>query len=446
MGKFRFSLLVAGIAGLFSVVGAATIFQEDFSNGADANNAWLSSHPAYLTRTFLTGECVVKNVSDTFSGYVYHVYDTKPAVFTVSAKISRSLETAVAGFSLGFNPADNSGFTILVGKDAIFFGKSSATSLGGVASPYIDKSSNVLKVSMNGLVCNIFVNDKFVTTFDYSSITPGDYAFIVPKQTTAAYDNVLVTDEFTSKPAPDKNFIDEFDGTLKADWTVYKQDGTVATQNGKLSLVTDNKNGANVNMLVNMELDSFVLKTVVSHHSGSSSDVYGILLEGESDTAQSIFAITAGKTYGAIAGNHSFNLATSAKIRGMAYVEGGQTTYYNDTLEVVKYSGVNTYAFVVNRDTLTRLSGLNYKITKAGLFCQDSLNLEFESFTINSFPVTSVKRFVNKRSISVMSMSKTYTIIDPLGRVMPVSRVLDKKGAAGVYIIQTNRGAKTMLR
>ncbi|MGE5670260.1 MAG: hypothetical protein ACM31E_02375, partial [Fibrobacterota bacterium] len=302
------------------------------------------------------------------------------------------------------------------------------------------------KVSMNGSTCNIFVNDKFVTTFTYSSIAAGDFGFIVSKQTTAAYDNVLVTNEFTDKPGPVKNFVDEFDGTLKADWTVYKQDGTVATQNGKLSMVSDNKTGAYVNMLVNLELDSFVLKTVVSHHSGSSTNIYGILLEGEDDTAQSTFAIAAGKYYGAVAGRHSFNLASSAKIRGMAYVEGGQATYYNDTLEVVKYSGVNTYAFVVNRDTLTRLSGLNYAITKAGLFCQDSLNLEFESFTINSLPVTSVKRFANKRFIPVMSMSKTYTVIDPLGRVMPVNRVLDKKGATGVYIIQTNRGAQTMLR
>jgi hypothetical protein len=445
MGKFRFSMLVAGIAGLCSLGSAATILQEDFSNGADANTAWITSNE-FITRTFGTGACVVTNSSDKYSGYVYHVYDTKPAVFTVSAKISRTVETATAGFSLGFNTAEYSGLTIMVGKDAVYFGKSSDGSLNGVASPYVDKSDNILKVSMNGSTCNVFINDKFVTSFTYSSIAAGDFGFIVSKQTTVTYDNVLATNEFTNKPEPVKNFVDEFDGTLKADWTVYKQDGTIATQNGKLSMVTDNKTGAYVNMLVNMELDSFVVKTVVSHHSGSTRCIYGILLEGDNDTAQSTFAIAAGKYWGAVAGRHSFNLATSAKIRGVAYVEGGQTTYYSDTLEVVKYSGVNTYAFVVNRDTLTRLSGLNYNITKAGLFSQDSLNLEFESFTINSFPVTSVKRFAKKQSIPVMSLAKTYAVVDPLGRVMPVSRVLDKMGATGVYIIQTNRGAKTMLR
>jgi len=438
-------MLVAGIAGLFSIAGAATIFQEDFSNGADANTAWIASND-FITRTFGTGACVVTNTSDKFSGYVYHVYDTKPAVFTVSAKISRADETAVAGFSLGFNTAEYSGLTIMVGNDAVYFGKSSDGSLNGVASPYIDKSDNVLKVSMNGTTCNIFVNDKFVTTFNYSSIAAGDFGFIVSKQTTATYDNVLVTNEFTDKPAPVKNYVDEFDGTLKADWIVYKQDGTAATQNGKLSMVSDNKLGAYVNMLVNIELDSFVLKTVVSHRSGNATKIYGILLEGDNDTAQSTFAIAAGKLYGAVVGRHSFNLASAPKVRGLAYSEGSQTYYYNDTLEVVKYSGVNTYAFVVNRDTLTRLNGLNYDITKAGLFCQDSLNLEFESFTINSLPVVSVKRFANKRLIPSMSTTKTFAVIDPLGRVMPVSRVLDKKGATGVYIIQTNRGAQTMLR
>ncbi len=445
MGKFRFSLLVAGIAGLFSAAGAATIFQEDFSSPGDANTAWIVSND-FVTRTFSTGACVVTNASDQFTGYVYHVYTTKPAVFTVSAKISRTVETAQAGFSLGFNAADYSGLIVMVAKDAVYFGKSSEESLNGVASPYIDKSDNVLKVSMNGSTCNIFVNDKFVTTFNYSSIPAGDFGFIVSKQTTAAYDNVLVTNEFTDKPAPVKDYVDEFDGTLKADWTVYKGNGTAAAQNGKLSMVSDNTADAYVNMLVNIELDSFVLKTVVSHRSGSASSVYGILLEGDEDTAQSTFAITAGKYYGAVAGRHAFNLASTAKIRGLAYTEGGQTYYYKDTLEVVRYSGVNTYAFIVNGDTLTRLSGLNYPITKAGLFCQDSLNLEFESFTINSLPVTSVKRFANKRSIPLMSNSKTYRAIDPLGRVMPINKVLDKKGAAGVYIIETNRGAQTMLR
>jgi len=445
MGKLRYSILIAGIAGLFTIADAATILQEDFSNPADANSAWIVSND-FITRTFLTGACVVTNTSDKYSGYVYHVYDTKPAVFTVSAKISRSVETAVAGFSLGFSTAEYSGLTIMVGKDAIYFGKSSDGSLNGVVSPYIDKSDNVLKVSMNGSTCNIFVNDKYVTGFSYSSIAAGDFGFIVSKQTTAAYDNVLVTNEFTDKPPPVKNFVDEFDGTFKADWTVYKQDGTASTQNGKLSMVSENKSGAYVNMLVNLELDSFVLKTVVSHLSGNATKIYGILLEGEGDTAQSTFAIAAGKYYGVVAGRNAFNLTPTSKVRGSAYVEGNQTYYYNDTLEVVKYSGVNTYAFVVNRDTLTRLSGLNYTITKAGLFCQDSLNLAFESFTINSLPVTSVKRFADKRSIPVMSMTKTFTVIDPLGRVMPVNRILDKKGAAGVYIIQTNRGAMTILR
>src|SRR5512133_1538942 len=143
MGKFRFSLLIAGIAGLFSVGSAATIFQEDFSNGAEANNAWIASNE-FISRTFDTKACVVTNTSDKYSGYVYHVYDTKPAVFTVSAKISRTDETAVAGFSLGFNTAEYSGLTIMVGKDAVYFGKSADGSLNGVASPYIDKSDNVL--------------------------------------------------------------------------------------------------------------------------------------------------------------------------------------------------------------------------------------------------------------------------------------------------------------
>lgn len=445
MGRFRFSLLVAGIAGLFSAVSAATIFQEDFSNPADAHNAWIASNE-FISRTFGTGACVVTNSSDKFSGYVYHVYDTKPAVFTVSAKISRPDENAVAGFSLGFNTAEYSGLTIMVGKDAIYFGKSSEGTLTGVASPYVDKINNILKVSMNGSTCNIFVNEKYVTGFSYSSIAAGDFAFIVSKQTTATYDNVIVTNEFTDKPAPVKNFADDFDDELKADWTLYMQNATVTIKDRKLSMVSDDVSGSYVNMLVNMELDSFVLKTVVSHRSGNPTKIYGILLEGESDTAQSTFAISAGKYWGAVAGRHSFNLTTSAKIRGKAYVEGDQTYYYNDTLEIVKNSGVNTYAFVVNRDTLTRLSGLNYAVTKAGLFCQDSLNLNFESFTINSLPVTSVKRFVDKRSMPVFSTSKAYVIIDPLGRVMPVSKVLDKKGAPGVYIIQTNRGAKTILR
>ncbi|NLD91564.1 MAG: hypothetical protein GX639_02730 [Fibrobacter sp.] len=445
MGKFRYSLLVAAIAGLFSVTGAATIFQEDFSSPGDAHNAWTASND-FITRTFNTGACVVTNASDQYTGYVYHVYTAKPAVFTVSAKISRTAETALAGFSLGFNPLDYSGLTVMVGNDAVYFGRSSEGTLNGVASPYIDKNNNVLKVSMNGSTCNIFVNDKFVTTFNYSSIAAGDFGFILSKQTTVTYDDVLVTDEFTDKPAPVKDYVDEFDGALKADWTVYKGNGTAAAQNGKLSMVSDNTADAYVNMLVNIELDSFVLKTVVSHRSGSASSVYGILLEGDEDTAQSTFAITAGKYYGAVAGRHAFNLTKATKINGLAYTEGGQTYYYNDMLEVVKYSGVNTYAFVVNGDTLTRLSGLNYPITKAGLFCQDSLNLEFESFTINSLPVTSIKHFVNKRSVPVMAMLKNYAIIDPLGRVIPTSKVLDKKSATGVYIIRTNRGAQTMLR
>jgi len=295
------------------------------------------------------------------------------------------------------------------------------------------------------------VNNNFLTTFTYAS-TPGtDIAYVVSKGTTVSFDDFVMNNEYIVTPPKRTEYMDNFENGLLKDWTVYSKAGTAMVDGGKLKLKTENTDTAYLNVLVNVKLTDPVGKAIFSHKGGSSAKIYGLLLEGDNANDQATFAIAAGKYYGAVVGNASFSIATKSSIRGRAYVdaESGTVTYYSDTLEIIKRAGSNEYIFIANRDTLTRLTGITFPITKAGIFCQDSLDLTVDeySFVSTSAPNAVIRPFITNRSFPKADLSpyRGLFVFDPLGRSVVANRVLSSKASSGVYFTKSQQKSQTTM-
>jgi hypothetical protein len=442
-------LIASVVMGFGAIANGAVIFQDNFSSGAESNLLWTASND-FITREFKNGECVVSNTSTVNSGYVYHELAGKPTLFTVSSKITRTNATATSGFAICFNATNFNSFIFLMDDKAVYVGKS-GSELSGVASPYIDATVNVLTVSMSGTVCNVFVNNNFVTTFTYTS-TPGtDIAYIVTKGTTVSFDDFVMNNEYIVTPPKRTEYVDNFENGLSKDWTLYSKAGTATVDGGKLKLKTENADTAYMNMLVNVNLTDPVGKAIFSHKGGNSTKIYGLLLEGDNTNDQATFAIAAGKYYGAVVGNAQFTIATKSSIKGKAYVDAGTgtVTYYSDTLEIIKRAGSNEYIFVANKDTLTRLTGITFPITKAGIFCQDSLDLTVDefSFTSTTIPAAVKRPFLTNRFPLNANQSayRGLFVFDPLGRSVIANRVVGGKASSGVYFTKGQQKSQMMM-
>jgi hypothetical protein len=197
-------------------------------------------------------------------------------------------------------------------------------------------------------------------------------------------------------------------------------------------------------------LTDFIGRAAFSHRSGSTHAAYGLLIEGDSASDQATFAITAGQYFGAVSGKNTFTLEKSAKIGGKAYVSGtGAVTYYIDTLEIIKRAGSSEYIFVANRDTLKRLTGITFPITKVGILCQDSLELTVDDFTFQpiSDPVSVRRPFITNRS-SNKAISTVYHgsfMCDPLGRSVIANRVISRKVSSGFYLTKMQQKGEPVM-
>ena len=440
-----FGFIAAVVMGLGAAANGAVVFQDDFSDEAVSNRAWVESND-FITKKFENGRCIETNTDTGHIGYLYHELNNKPGTYTISTKMTRSAATALSGLAVGFDAkTNNSSIIFLLGENAVHFGKV-GMQLNGIASPYVKATVNTLTVSIRDSVCNIFVNDAFVTTFKYTSTSGHDIACVVYPKTSATFDDFVMTDTFLEGGTPTR-ISDDFEDGLKPYWTIYPTAGPVSVDSGKLKMKTLNSSISYLNMSANVNLTDFNGKAAFSHRSGSTAAAYGLVLEGDSASDQATFAITAGQYFGAVSGKDTFTLKKSAKIGGKAYVSGtGAVTYYIDTLEIIKRAGSNEYIFVANRDTLTRLTGITFPITKVGLFCQDSLDLTVDDFTFQpiSDPVSVRRPFITNRS-SNKAFSTAYHgsfVFDPLGRSVIANRVIGRNVSSGVYFTKMQQKAQ----
>ncbi len=421
------------------------IFKDDFSNPEASKLAWTESND-FISKKFNNDACVAVNSNSASTGFVYHFLPSKPTVFTVSTKITQAKANSLAGIAVNYFDSSKQSIVFLIGQNALFIGRL-GDSISGKASPYISSTVNTLTVSRNGPVYKAFVNDKFITDYTMANAPGGDIAIVVFPKDTISFDDFVMTDTFRDGKLP-ASFSDDFESELKADWTKYINSGTAIVDSGKLKLTTANIDTSFIQIAAGVSLTSFNGKAAFVHRSGSTNSVYGFVLQGDSSKQQAIFVITAGKLFGTNVGSSTYTLAKNTNIKGDAFVSGtGAKSYYTDTLEIIKRKGSHEYIFVANKDTLTRLTGINFPITKAGLYCTDSLEITVDNFSFISIDEPDlVKRPLirNQLNADIAVRSRSF-VFDPLGRAFVSKRLLDSKVSSGVYFVKTNQRAGSIL-
>lgn len=444
-------LIAALVVGLGAVANGAVIFQDNFSDGLKSSDDWSASNSDYVKMEFRNGACVVNNTSSSNSGLVFHVLPTKPTVFTISTKITKSsAATTLAGLAVGYNTSTSKYITFLMGTNAVYIASPADTNLPGYTCPFITDNVNTLTVSMNGSVCNVFVNNNFVTTFTYTGTPGGDIAYIFYPGVSVSLDDFMMVDTFTTGSKP-VEYTDNFENGLKAGWETFLQHGTATVDSGKLKLKTANDSGSYVYLFAGVNLTAFTGKAAFIHKDGSTTSSYGLIIEGDEANQQATFAIIADRHFGAFSKNGagSSSLVQTTSVRGKAYKDAGTgvITYKTDTLEIIKRAGSNQCVFFANGDSLISLTGINFTITKVGVFCQDSLDLTVDDFSFKPEPTAVKRHFITNHSPLKANQSayRGLFVFDPLGRSVVANRVLGSKASSGVYFTKNKQNSQMMM-
>ena len=420
------------ILGLMATMAfGAELFKDDFSSCANSSQNWVSSSSTVQT-SCANGSYIVTNSDPTYSGLVYHNFKTKPSTFTLSGKITRTADSVSAGFyiCLGLD-SKVTGYCVLLNRSPYITvdkipasGNSSQIFMG--SSTYLQPGTNELKVSKKGNSFFIFCNGHSAGSFtDASSpLSSGDMALAVTPKSTVTFDDILVTDQADTVETTIHKFSDDFDGSaLGAGWVDYWSSSTKSEANGALRVSTLSS-GAKSYLVTDIVIDNFVSKTIVSNRGGKTNAMYGFFLSGKLDAQGHVpmaqFAISGDRSHATYTYTDTiFSVATSTSIHGAPYVAGTDTTFFWDTIEVVK-SANSCYKMIVNGDTLDSLAAAKVKfaVTGAGIFCDEGQVVAFNSFYARDLTVNVISPLRNKRLLNRIRFSpyEGPYVIDPLGR------------------------------
>lgn len=366
-------------------------FNDSFSDEATSAQNWAESSEKCVVQ-FMNGACVLTNTDDNYAAYAYHSFptDEKPSTFTLSGRITFAQSDMEAGFvcclstenaSTGYYVAISGIGTISVTK--IPGGGAASEIVLSVRSAYLNETSNILKVSRKDGVFNVFCNGHFAGTFTDDDLPSGDIALLVSAGGQAVFDDIEMTDTFV-QGAPSTCFADDFDDGNLLGWDRFGSDEAEAGLDGDVLRITTG-DGENLYQVVDLSLENFVMRAEVTMRGGNNRKLYGLFVNGTAETAIPVagFGIIGGRSYGTFLSGGNIEMTPSSTIKGAPYVSsGGDTTYYTDTLEVIKREGSDEYLFVINTDTLTRFTGVDFEITGAGIFCLDSLDVAVDNFIV----------------------------------------------------------------
>jgi hypothetical protein len=401
---------------LQSFVSGAVVYQDDFSAPQTSYLAWISSNNDFNKATFVDGGCKVVNSSPTYTAFVSHQI-TLPATFSYSCMVTRSDATVSTG--IAFYQSNTGNYSIILGEREIFVMAPGTTSVPGVSCPNLDAKANKITISKKESTYNVFINDRFTTTFTDAKSYTGGIAFLNYPGTTATFDNVIVTDQFIEGSSP-KCYADSFDDTSLKYWNIISNKCTKKVENGKFTMTTEDNDSAYCFLSTDLKLTNFVVRVEVSHVTGSAQSIYGLRLYGSANTDVATFVINGDRNYGSAVGANQISMALNSKIKGKAMILEGQTITFIDTLEIVKKANSTNYFFVVNKDTMDTLTGINFPITSVGFFGQKNLALQFDNFAAaegdSAYCPTKIRQITRaSRAISLQNQG-TYKIFDILGR------------------------------
>ncbi|MBN1761317.1 MAG: hypothetical protein JW863_23540 [Chitinispirillaceae bacterium] len=365
-------------------------FNDDFSDEALSNTLWVVSNDA-VTQQFMNGACVVANSDASFIGFTRHGFaeNNKPSTFTLSGKITLAEGSTGAGFSccVASSGMPTGYYISIIENSQVTINKIDASGSGTIITTvnaaFLVDGTNEFKISRKEGKFNIFGNGQFITTFTDNDFTEGDIGLLVSAKSTAVFDDIVLTDSF-EEGGPRTCFADDFSNSALSGWAWFGDDDvSLAVENEALHITTEA--GQNLYQVFDLPLTNFVMKAVASHRGLSTKNLYGLFIcgTGEQSIPLAGFGINGGSNYGSFLAGQALTLTPSTSIKGDLFVSStGDTTYYYDTLEVIKRDGSDAYLFVVNSDTLSRLTGVNFDITGAGIFCFDSINVLFDDFLV----------------------------------------------------------------
>ncbi|MBN2038211.1 MAG: hypothetical protein JW768_15830 [Chitinispirillaceae bacterium] len=374
MPRFKWlnTLLVGSLC--IAPVSGAVIFSDDFSDPGTTNLNWLCPFST-ITRTCANGVYTIVNSSGS-AGYVHNTFTApKPSVFTASGKVTRSSENVTAGIFVSFSTTNATGYMIQAnaaqtvqvtkyptgGNPSILLVERNAAVVGA--------GTNELKISKKGDSITAFCNGAFIGVVrDASPVPNGDLALLIPGSSSAIYDDIVVTDEWTGpQNISTKCFRDDFDDSQMSGWLDYGQRHQKQEDGGYFKLTTTASNAYALPYIRvdQFGLDTFAIMSSFSHRSGGITNMYGIFVCGApigTTVPSAYFCINASRSHDAYI--DTIMVQPSAFIRGAAF-EGN---YYHDTIEVVK-KRTGPYRMYVNGKLLDSLasSRINFSIVGVGI-------------------------------------------------------------------------------
>lgn len=456
-GMFLKSMVVVGIVA--SVAGATDLFKDDFSDCAKTFTDWVPSNDTNsIVATCGGGVYTVRNKQQDAGGLMlYTKMNPKPASLTASVKISRDKDSSTAGFFICMQTSPSvTGYAIQLNAAqsiSVYKYSPAAKELYFNVSSYIrgGVATNVITITKIANKIYLSCNDHFidVVTDAANPLPDGDFALFISPKSTTIFDDVLITDQSTI-PVSLNCFIDNFNDNLTYPWGDLNQQAPAAEINNQyLSINTMNSSTDNYHY-TDIKVDTFSSKTILSFRKGSKSSLYGFFFKGPvaagaNRIPMAFFAFNGNKQFDAFIDTVSMAAIGSSFIYGPPYISGTDTTYFWDTLEVIKTTNSSYYKMFVNGNLLDSLSNTkaNFAINGVGVFCSPGLLVYFDSFYIKSglcSPVTNTSR--NTKQLlrrAVFNPSVCEYLVDPLGRKLKVLNLYDRGNekaplAPGFYI------------
>lgn len=438
-------------------------FSDDFSEPAQSNNLWLTSYDD-LAMTFTGGTCKLVNASDDFAGFAYHLFpeNEKPSEFTLSGKISLNSADMAAGFICRLSTADPiAGYFVNIhSSGTIGVQKYSANSDGevlftGQTSLRTD-GANELKVSMKQGKMNVACNGKFVGTFtdETDDLTEGHVALLISPSSEAVFDDIVMTSVFEEMGFP-TCFADSFENGMHSDWRGFgSEDASVGVDDGAMRITTDTTEY--VYKVVDLALNNFVMRATSTLRKTNTTSLYGLFLVGQPGAEDGLlpvanFGIIGNRTFNVMLSGQSGQPEVSTSIKGNPYIgENGDTTFYVDTLEIIKREGVDEYLFVVNTDTLEKFTEVDFTVTGVGVFCQQQLDVSFDDFVVAegtefNCPVIQPLRYSHRNQSRHIQIFSKPQYFDLSGRLLKNRYpIYPGKIPSGAYIVRD--GKRTLMR
>jgi len=445
IGRTVYAFLATGLLAAFAY-GQDYPFSDSFSVPSQTNLKWGKWYGADDSIAAVCAADSVYTITNNHQGSMpalySHTFATKTSTFTASCVISRSSADIAAGMLLCLPLFPTlSGYAVQlqgpIGNDCInyvtiFRYLSNAGSMVWQAEfhqQHLVNPSDTIMVSSQGGKLAVFCNGVYLGSYtDPSPLAAGDLGLLVPAKSTATFDDVLFTDQFTQGSFP-VSFKDNFnDGVIGKRWLL--RDCSDFTEHDTvLDISAPGSAASGVFSEVKMAIDTFYAMLVVSHRSGESASFYGFYLRG-SDTLSTfraaLFGISGQKAGGAyLSTGGSVFFPPPGTIRGKAFVNGpGDTVFYQDTIVVRRTSGSNLFIMYVNGfalDTLTTAE-ITFPIVGAGIFAGGGQNVFADYFALGlDSTVTGViniaknTRFVNGMKFSPLT---SRYLFNPLGRVV----------------------------